>query len=83
MALIPAKVNIVHVFNEVTKYLNSLPAAQEIPRELQIWDVKCEIIHAKLIKAAERALAIGDKELIQVFMELGLIGWVENERGDW
>lgn len=68
------RVNIIDTMNDVIVYLSKkIEAGEEIPRELQAVDIRMEIVQAHLIAIAKRALILGDPEINERLLSIGIL----------
>jgi hypothetical protein len=68
------KLNLVDVFNEVITYLaDKVAEGEELPRNLQVLDMKFEMIRNHLTHVAQRALDLDDPVLKARLVALGML----------
>lgn len=68
------KLNIVDVFNEVIGYLaDKVAEGEELPRNIQVLDMKFEMIRNHLTQVAKRSLELEDPFLQARLIALGLL----------
>ena len=74
MKTIKVKMSFVALQNQVCQFLNELEdKGIEVPRQMQVFDVKSEIVLARLRSIATRALKIDDAEILDDLLILGII----------
>ena len=69
---IQVKMDILAVFNQMIDFLNGLDE-QIVPKEMQVLDIKAEMLMARLRSIAQRALEINDEKIIDELLCLGII----------
>lgn len=71
----PLNIDIAATFNTVIQFVNKVgpDVSDEVIRPMTVIDTKFEIILANLEKVGNRAIALGDEELVKYLMALGVI----------
>lgn len=72
--LVLRKLDIVDVFNEVITFVADVQVGgKEIPRNIQILDIKFEMLRIHLTAIGERALQIKDPQLMGRLVAIGIL----------
>lgn len=67
-------IDMIEVFNEVIGYLaDEVAAGKELPRNIQVLDMKFEVIRTHLTHVAQRALELEDPLLQARLVAVGLL----------
>lgn len=68
------KLNVIDVFNEVIGYLaDKVAEGEELPRNIQVLDMKFEVIRNHLTQVAQRSIELNDPILQSRLVALGLL----------
>ena len=73
------RISLLGTFNDVIAYINR---QEEIPRNMQVLDVRAKIIVAGLERIAHRAIEIKDTTILSELLLLGVIQPHEEKKGD-
>ena len=74
MSIIKVKMSFIGLQNQVCQFLNELDdKGIEIPRQMQVFDVKSEMVLSRLRSIATRALKIDDAEILDDLLTLGIV----------
>lgn len=68
------KLSVVDVFNEVIEYLANLQVeGRELPRNIQVLDMKFEMLRLHLTAIGERSLEIKDPQIMARLVAIGIL----------
>lgn len=77
------KVDVVQVFNQVINYINKqIENDEEVPKELQVIDVKFQLIAARLHEVGQYAESKEDQGLIHLLSLIGVFKEEGEENGN-